>query len=94
MHACEQLEKEGFKVTYLPVDAEGFVTTEQVLKAITPQTILVSVMYANNEIGTIEPIAEIGNALKKISAYNFSYRCLPGGRRLDLNVNRLHIGFY
>ena len=59
LHACEQLEKEGFKVTYLPVDAEGFVTTEQVLKAITPQTILVSVMSANNEIGTIEPIAEM-----------------------------------
>ena len=54
------LEKEGFEVTYLPVDEYGLVTPEQVEAAIRPDTILVSVMAANNEIGTIEPIAEIG----------------------------------
>ena len=61
---CQALEKEGFEVTYLPVDNEGFVTAEQVEKAITDKTILISVMTANNEIGTIEPIREIGAVAK------------------------------
>ena len=60
LHTCQALEKEGFKITYLPVDKDGKVSPEDVEKAITPQTILVSVMFANNEIGTIEPIREIG----------------------------------
>lgn len=92
LHACEQLEKEGFKVTYLPVDAEGFVTAEQVLQAVTPQTILVSVMFANNEIGAIEPVAEIGNALKKNHPQIIFHTdaCQAAGA-LDLNVNRLHV---
>jgi cysteine desulfurase len=60
LHACEFLEKNGFEVTYLPVDAEGFVDPEAVRRAITDKTLLVSVMLANNEIGTIEPIQEIG----------------------------------
>lgn len=64
LHTCKALEKEGFKVTYLPVDEYGLVTAEQVEKAITPETILVSIMFANNEIGTIEPIAEIGAVCK------------------------------
>ena len=61
---CQALEKEGFEVTYLPVDNEGFVTAEQVEKAITDTTVLISVMTANNEIGTIEPIREIGAVAK------------------------------
>ncbi|MEA5051462.1 MAG: cysteine desulfurase NifS [Oscillospiraceae bacterium] len=60
LHTCKHLEKEGFEVTYLPVDKDGLVTAEDVRKAIRPETAIVSVMYANNEIGTIEPIAEIG----------------------------------
>ena len=60
LHTCQALEKEGFAGTYLPVDEYGLVTPEQVEAAIRPDTILVSVMAANNEIGTIEPIAEIG----------------------------------
>ena len=60
LHACEFLEKNGFEVTYLPVDAEGFVELAALKQAITDKTILVSVMFANNEIGTIEPIKEIG----------------------------------
>jgi len=64
LHTCAALEKEGFKVTYLPVDENGLVTAEQVEAAITPETILVSIMFANNEIGTIEPIAEIGAVCK------------------------------
>lgn len=60
LHTCEWLEKQGFEVTYLPVDDEGFVSPEAVRDAIRPDTTLVSIMFANNEIGTIEPIAEIG----------------------------------
>ena len=64
LHTCEQLEKEGFEVTYLPVDEYGFVTAAQLEAAIRPDTTLVSVMMANNEIGTIEPIAELAKVCK------------------------------
>lgn len=60
LHSCEKLEKEGFRITYLPVDEYGAVTAQQVKDAICDDTILVTVMFANNEIGTIMPIAEIG----------------------------------
>ena len=60
LHTCRYLEKEGFAVTYLPVDKLGMVDPADLEKAITEKTILVSVMFANNEIGTIEPIAELG----------------------------------
>ena len=59
LHACHQLEQFGFDVTYLPVDDYGLVDPEDVARAVTDRTILVSVMFANNEIGTIEPISEI-----------------------------------
>ena len=65
LHTCEFLEKHGFEVTYLPVSPEGLVTAQQVEDAIREDTALVSVMYANNEIGTIQPIAEIGAVCKK-----------------------------
>ena len=64
MKTCQSLEKEGFEITYLPVSEEGFVTAEQVEKAITDKTVLISVMSANNEVGTIEPIREIGAVAK------------------------------
>ena len=60
LHTCQYLERFGFKTTYLPVDGYGRVDPDEVGRAITDQTILVSIMYANNEVGTIEPIAEIG----------------------------------
>jgi cysteine desulfurase len=60
LHTCEALEKMGFAVTYLPVDQYGIVNPESVREAISPRTILISIMHANNEIGTIQPIAEIG----------------------------------
>ena len=65
LHTCQQLEKEGFEVTYLPVDEGGLITPEQLEAAIRPDTVLVSIMYANNEIGTIEPIPELAAVAKK-----------------------------
>jgi cysteine desulfurase len=65
IHTCEFLEKNGFTVTYLPVDQYGLVDPADLEKAITDKTILVSIMYANNEIGTIEPIAELGAIARK-----------------------------
>ena len=65
LHTLKKLEKEGFTVTYLDVHANGLVTPEQVAEAITPETCLVTVMFANNEIGTIQPIREIGAVCRK-----------------------------
>ena len=65
LHALKKLEKEGFEVTYLDVHANGLITAEQVEKAIRPDTALVTIMYANNEVGTIQPICEIGEVCKK-----------------------------
>ena len=65
LHTCQYLEKEGFSVTYLPVDSSGLVDPEDLEKAITDKTNLISIMYANNEIGTIEPVAELGSIARK-----------------------------
>ena len=65
LHACAWLEQQGFTVTYLPVDAAGRVTPESVVQALRPDTILVSIMTANNEVGTLEPIAAIGTLLRE-----------------------------
>ena len=65
LHTCEALEKRGVEVTYLPVDENGMVTGEQVANAITDKTILVSIMFANNEVGTIMPIAEFGKVCRE-----------------------------
>lgn len=69
LHTCQYLEKEGFSVTYLPVDSSGLVDPQDLEKAITDKTILISIMYANNEIGTIEPVAELGAIAKKHKIY-------------------------
>jgi cysteine desulfurase len=65
LDTCKKLEKEGFRVTYLSLAPDGLVTLDQIREAITDKTILVSVMYANNEIGVVQPIAEIGKMLKE-----------------------------
>ncbi|MBQ8078889.1 MAG: aminotransferase class V-fold PLP-dependent enzyme, partial [Oscillospiraceae bacterium] len=65
LHTCEFLEKHGFEITYLPVSPEGLIDPADVEKAISEDTALVTIMYANNEIGTVQPIAEIGAICKK-----------------------------
>jgi len=69
LHTCQFLEKEGFEVTYLPVDRFGLVNPVDLENAITDKTILISVMYANNEIGTIEPVAELGAIARRHRVY-------------------------
>ncbi|MFW5987689.1 MAG: cysteine desulfurase family protein, partial [Methanohalophilus sp.] len=69
LHTCQWLEKQGFEVTYLPVDKHGQVRTDDVRKAIRDNTILISVMLANNEIGTIQPISEIGRIAREKGIY-------------------------
>lgn len=65
LDSCKSLEKEGFNVTYLDVDKNGIVDIQELMNSITPKTILISIMYANNEIGTLEPIEEIGKIAKQ-----------------------------
>ena len=68
LHTCQFLEKFGFEITYLPVDADGLVHPEALGAALTSRTVLVSIMYANNEIGTVQPIAELARAVKAQAA--------------------------
>jgi len=65
LHTCEYLEKQGFEVTYLPVDKDGLISLDDLRNAIRTDTILVTIMFANNEIGTVEPIKEIGEIVKE-----------------------------
>ena len=84
------LEERGFKVTYLPVDRYGLVDPDSVRKAITPKTILISIMHANNEVGTIEPIAEIGRIAKERGVY-FHTDAVQTAGHLPLDVNKLGV---
>lgn len=84
------LEKQGFDVTWLDVDKDGIVNPKDVEKALKPSTILVSIMYANNEIGTIQPIKEIGKILGKHKAVFHSDACQAAGY-LDLNIDKLGV---
>lgn len=87
---CEFLKKRGFGVTILPVDGEGLVSCEDVRKAITPKTILISVMHANNEIGTIQPIEEIGRIAKEKNIY-FHTDAVQTAGALPIDVNKLNV---
>ena len=66
LHTCQYLEKQGFEVTYLDVDEDGVIDLEQLKNSIKDETILITIMYANNEIGTIQPIKEIGEIISKL----------------------------
>ena len=90
LETCKFLEKRGFKVTYLPVDKYGLVDPESVRKAITDKTILISIMHANNEIGTIQPIGEIGKIARKASIY-FHTDAVQTFGHIPVNVNELKV---
>ena len=90
LHTCKYLEKQGFEVTYLDVDQDGLVKLEELKAAIRPDTILISIMFANNEIGTIEPIAEIG-AIAKEHDTLFHTDAVQAFGQIPINVDELHI---
>ncbi|MPZ50103.1 MAG: aminotransferase class V-fold PLP-dependent enzyme [Dehalococcoidia bacterium] len=92
LHAVEQLTQEGFEATYLPVDGEGFVSPEGLRAALRPETTLVSIMYANNEVGTIEPIAELARAVKEYDPrIVFHTDAVQAAGSLDINVDNLGV---
>ncbi|GHO89911.1 cysteine desulfurase NifS [Dictyobacter formicarum] len=88
LHTCQYLERFGFSTTYLPVDEYGMVDPDDVARSITDQTILVSVMYANNEVGTIEPIAEIGR-ICRARKIPFHVDAVQAGGALPIDVQEL-----
>ena len=90
LHTCQWLEKQGFEVTYLPVDEFGMINPRDVEAAITDKTILISIMAANNEIGTIEPIAEIGKIAK---AHKIIFHCdaVQAVGAIPVNVDDWHV---
>lgn len=93
LHPCQKLEKDGFYVSYLKVGEDGIVDPEDIRKALRPETILVSIMHANNEIGTIQPIAEISKVIRNFRSTNLYFHtdaCQAAGY-LDLNVNNLGV---
>jgi cysteine desulfurase len=92
LNTSKWLEEQGFFVTYLPVDNTGLVDLEMLKKTINPKTILVSVMYANNEIGTIEPIYEIGKICRQNNVYFHSDACQSFGKiPIDVNKDNLDL---
>ena len=90
LHTCEWLEKQGAKITYLDVDENGVVDLDQLQKAITPETILISVMAANNEIGTLQPIKEIG-AIAKEHGILFHTDAVQAFGQIPINVDECNI---
>lgn len=90
LETCKFLEKRGFKVSYLPVDRYGFVDPQDVNMAITPKTILVSVMHANNEVGTIEPVEQIGRIAREAGVY-FHTDAVQTVGHIPVNVDKLNV---
>ena len=90
LHTCEYLEKRGFEITYLNVDRDGLISLDELKAAIRPDTILISVMFANNEIGTIEPIAEIGEIAKEHGVL-FHTDAVQAYAQVPINVDEMQI---
>ena len=90
LHTCEYLEKQGARITYLDVDENGLVDLEELQKAICPETILISVMFANNEIGTIEPVKEIGMIAKEHGVL-FHTDAVQAFGQVPIDVNEMNI---
>ncbi len=90
LHTCQRLEREGYRVTYLPVDTYGQVDPADVAAAITDETALVTIMFANNEVGTIQPIAEIGRICRE-RRVPFHCDAVQAGGAMELNVVSLNV---
>lgn len=90
LHACQALERQGYRVTYLPVDRYGLVDPEQLRDAITDDTILVTIMHANNEIGTIEPIEELGAVCRQRGVL-FHTDAVQSFGKVDIDVQQLPV---
>ena len=90
LHTCAYLEQQGYEVTYLDVDADGLVSPEALRQAIRPDTILISVMFANNEIGTIEPIAELGEIAHEHGII-FHTDAVQAYTQVPIDVEKMHI---
>lgn len=90
LHACHKLEKDGFEVTYLPVNEQGIISVDDVKSALRDETILVTLMYGNNEVGTLQPIKEIGEFLKDHSA-TFHTDAVQAYGLIPLLVDKLHV---
>ncbi|KAI4448728.1 Cysteine desulfurase IscS [Eubacterium plexicaudatum ASF492] len=90
LHTCEYLEKKGCEITYLDVDEYGMISLQQLEQAIRPDTILISIMFANNEIGTIEPIREIGAIANKHGVW-FHTDAVQAFGHIPIQVDELHI---
>lgn len=90
LNTCKQLEKCGFEVTYLPVDQNGVISLEQLQQALRGDTILVSIMYGNNEVGSLQPIQEIGEILVDHPA-KFHTDAVQAYGLIDIDVKKLHI---
>jgi cysteine desulfurase len=91
LNACAQLEEEGFRVTYLQVNAEGVIAPEELEAALTPETILVSTMFVNNEVGSIQPLTEIGAILKKRENIVWHVDAVQGFAKLPIRPKQLGI---
>jgi cysteine desulfurase len=90
LEVCKFLERRGFRITYLPVDKYGLVDPDDVKRAITAKTILISVMHANNEVGTIEPVEEIGEIAKEAGGY-FHTDAVQTVGHIPVNVDKLNV---
>lgn len=90
LHTCQVLEKEGYQVTYLNVDPEGMISLEELERAITKETVMISIMFANNEIGTIQPIQAIGQMAKKHQIF-FHTDSVQAIGNVRINVEELNI---
>ena len=90
LHTCEYLEKRGYEISYIDVDENGKVKVDELERAIRPDTILISVMFANNEIGTVQPIKEIGEIAKKHGIL-FHTDAVQAYGQLPINVDEYHI---
>src|SRR5258708_29490389 len=90
LNACQALEKEGARVTYLPTDRDGLIDLDDLRRAIRPETVLITIMHANNELGTVQPLEEIGRIAQKADGY-FHTDAVQSAGNIPIDVNALRV---